>query len=83
VVEKAKQFVMVRLDQDKEKDRTGKYAPDGGYIPRTMFLAPDGTLATDVHAPRQQYQYFFDEKDPASVLAGMDAALAKFASAKK
>jgi hypothetical protein len=83
VVEKAKQFVMVRLDQDKEKDRTGKYAPDGGYIPRTMFLGPDGTLATDVHAPRQQYQYFFDEKDPASVLAGMDAALAKFASAKK
>ena len=77
VVEKAKQFVMVRLDQDKEKDRTAKYAPDGGYIPRTMFLASDGTLAAEVHAPRPQYQYFYDEKDPASVLAGMDAALAK------
>jgi hypothetical protein len=83
VVEKAKQFVMVRLDQDKEKDRTGKYAPDGGYIPRTMFLAADGTLAADVHAPRDKFLYFYDEKDPASVIAGMDAALAKLAPAKK
>ena len=83
VVEKTKQFVMVRMDQDKEKDKTGKYAPDGGYIPRTMFLAPDGTLAADVHAPRDKFQYFYDEKDPASVLAGMDAALAKFGTAKK
>ena len=79
VVEKAKQFVMIHADQDKEKERTQKYAPDGGYIPRTMFLASDGTLAADVHAPRPQYQFFYDEKDPSSVLAGMDAALAKLA----
>jgi hypothetical protein len=83
VVEKTKRFVMVRLDQDKEKDRTGKYAPDGGYIPRTMFLAPDGALAADVHAPRDKFLYFYDEKDPASVLAGMDAALAKAGTPKK
>ena len=83
VVEKTKRFVMVRIDQDKEKDKTGKYAPDGGYIPRTMFLAPDGTLAADVHAPRDKFQYFYDENDPASVLTGMDAAIAKFATAKK
>ena len=82
VVEKTKQFVMVRMDQDKGKDKTDKYAPDGGYIPRTMFLSPDGTIATDVHAPRPSYQYFYDEKDPASVLAGMDAALAKLGPKK-
>jgi thiol:disulfide interchange protein len=81
VVEKAKQFVMVRLDQgnDKDKDRAAKYAPDGGYIPRTMFLAPDGTLAPDITAPRPQYKYFYDESKPDSILAGMDAALAKLA----
>jgi thiol:disulfide interchange protein len=82
VVERSKQLVMVRVDQDKDKERTKAYAPDGGYIPRTLFLAPDGTLAPEVHAPRQQYKYFFDEKDPASVLAGMDAALAKLAPKK-
>ncbi len=82
VVEKAKQFVMIHVDQDKEKARTAAWAPDGGYIPRTMFFASDGTLATDVHTPRPQYQYFYDEKDPASVLTGMDAALAKLVPAK-
>jgi thiol:disulfide interchange protein len=75
VVEKSKQFVMIHLDQDKNKDVSQKYAPDGGYIPRTLFLGPDGTLAADVHAPREQYKFFYDEKDPASVLAGMDVAL--------
>ena len=77
VVEKSKKFVMVRLDQDAAKAETQKYAPDGGYIPRTIFLAPDGTVLADVHAPRDQYKYFYDEKNPASVLAGMDAVLAK------
>jgi thiol:disulfide interchange protein len=77
VVEKSKKFVMVRLDQDAAKAETQKYAPDGGYIPRTIFLAADGTVIADVHAPRDQYKYFYDEKNPASVLAGMDAALAK------
>ena len=78
VVEKAKGFVMVHVDQEKDKERMAKYAPDGAYIPRTMFLGPDGTVATDVHAPRPQYKHFFDENDPASVLSGMDAALGKF-----
>lgn len=82
VVEKAKQLIMVRLDQDKDKERARGYAPDGMYIPRTIFLGPDGTLAADVHAPREQYKYFYDEKTPASVLAGMDAALAKLAPKK-
>ena len=34
-------------------------------------------LDKDVHAPRDQYKYFYDEKDPASLLGGMSAALAK------
>jgi thiol:disulfide interchange protein len=83
VAEKAKQFVMVRLDQDKNKELVAKYAPDGSYIPRTLFFAPDGKLAPEVHAPRDQYKYFFNENDPASVLGGMDAALAKFPPPKK
>ena len=77
VVEKSKDFVMVHLDKDKNAEVSKQYAPDGEYIPRTFFLAPDGKLATDIHAPRDKYQYFYDEKDPASVLAGMDAAVAK------
>jgi len=77
VVAKAKDFVMIRLDKDQNAEVSGKYAPDGQYIPRTFFLTPGGELKADVHAPRDQYKYFYDENDPKSVLAGMDAALAK------
>ena len=83
VVEASKQFVMIHLDQDKDKDLVGKYAPDGGYIPRTLFLASDGTLLADVHAPRDQYKFFYDEKDPASVLGVMSAAAAAAKPAPK
>lgn len=77
VVAKAKDLVMVRVDADKHKELGQKYAVDGSYIPRTYFLAPDGTLS-DIHAPREQFKYFYDERSPASILAGMDAALKQY-----
>jgi thioredoxin-like negative regulator of GroEL len=77
VVEKSKRFVMVRLDKDKNDALSKKFAPDGEYIPRTYFLSSAGALDASIAAPRDKYRYFYDEKDPKSVLAGMDAALAK------
>lgn len=77
VVAKAKELVMVRVDADKHKELGKKYAVDGSYIPRTYFLGPDGTLS-DIHAPREQFKYFYDERNPASILAGMDAALKQY-----
>ena len=80
VVEKSKSFVMIRLDADKNKELGQKYSPDGGYIPRTFFLAPNGELDASLSETRDKYKYFYDEKDPAAVLAGMDRALKKIAS---
>lgn len=77
VVEKTKQLVMVRVDKDKNAELSKQFAPDGQYIPRTYFLSSDGKLVEDIHAPRDKYKYFYDEKDPNSVLAGMDEALRK------
>jgi hypothetical protein len=77
VVEKAKQFVMIRLDKDKNADISKQYAPDGEYIPRTYFLTPDGVLDPEIHAPRGEYRYFYDEAQPGGVLTGMDSALKK------
>lgn len=77
VVEKSKQFVMVRVDNDKNQALSKQFAPDGSYIPRTYFLSSSGTLDADIHAPREQFKYFYDEKNPDSVLAAMDAALKK------
>ena len=78
VVKKAGSFVMIRLDKDKNQEISKQYNPDGEYIPRTYFLAPDGQLDSSLSEARPQYKYFYSEKDPASILAGMDLALAKF-----
>ena len=78
VVARAKDFVMIRVNADENKDLSKKYALDGGYIPRTYFLSPAGEVDPDLHAPRDSYKYFYDEHNPASVLAGMDAALKKY-----
>jgi len=73
VVAKSKDFVMIRLDADKNKELSEKYAVDGSYIPRTYFLASNGTLS-EIHAPREQFKYFYDEHNADSVLASMDTA---------
>lgn len=77
VVQKAREFVMVRVNADDEESVSARHAPDGTYVPRTFFLASDGKPMLDVHAPRPQYIHFYDESNPASLLAGMDAALRK------
>jgi hypothetical protein len=77
VVEQAKRFIMIRLDKDKNAELSKKFALDGEYIPRTYFLSSAGTLDADLHAPRAEYKYFYDEHDPAQLLASMDAALKK------
>jgi thiol:disulfide interchange protein len=74
VVEQAKGFVMIRANADDQSDLAGKFVKDGGYVPRTFFLAPDGSLQADIHAPRPKYLYFFDESDPSGLLAAMDTA---------
>lgn len=78
VVAKSKSFVMVRLDKDKHTELSARFNPDGEYIPRTYFLSPEGTLDAELTAGREQYKYFYDTVDPASLLAGMDRALEKF-----
>ena len=77
VVETSKKFVMIRLDKDKNAEISKKFAPDGEYIPRTYFLKADGTLESSIHAPRDKFQFFYDEHEPAPLLASMDTALEK------
>jgi protein-disulfide reductase (glutathione) len=82
VVERARDFVMIRLNADEEREVSARYQPDGGYVPRTFFLSADGVLDPELHAPRPKFLYFYDEKSPASLLSGMDAAARKLAAAK-
>lgn len=77
IVERARSLVMVRVDTDAEPDVARRFQLDGGYVPRTYFLAPDGTVRAEIDARRPQYRYFFHESDPTSLLAAMDTALGR------
>ncbi|MCE9574803.1 MAG: thioredoxin family protein [Deltaproteobacteria bacterium] len=77
VVERARDFVMIRIDADQEPEIAARFAEDGKYIPRTFFLAPDGTPDLDIRASRPRYRYFYDEHDPTGLLVGMGAARLK------
>lgn len=77
VVERAKRFVMIRVDNDKQPELSKEHAPDGRYIPRTFFLSSAGVLEPEIQARRDRFKYFYDEQQPVSLLAGMDAALQK------
>jgi thiol-disulfide isomerase/thioredoxin len=77
IVTKAKEFVMIRLNADDVPDISTAHSPDGSYVPRTFFLSSEGKILADVHAPRPQYAYFYDEANPESLLGGMDAAIKK------
>jgi len=77
IVARAKDFVMIRLNADDEAAISKAHSPDGAYVPRTFFLASDGKVLADVHAPRPQYVHFYDEHNPESLLGGMEEALRK------
>src|SRR5262245_53389827 len=77
IVEQAKRFVMIRVNTDEQSAVSNKYTADGGYVPRTYFLSPDGTVQAEIHAARDRFLYFYDERDPGSLLQGMMSALKK------
>jgi thiol-disulfide isomerase/thioredoxin len=77
VVERAHDFVMIRLDADKESDVAQRFSKDGSYIPRTFFVGSDGAADFSIHAARDKFAYFYDERDAGSILGGMADALKK------
>ena len=75
----SRDFVMVRLNQDDDRQITDRYGPDGLYVPRTMFLGADGELDPALKIPRAKYVYFYDEHDPGPLRAALKAARRKLA----
>ena len=58
---------------------TARYAPDGAYIPRTLFLDSNGVLDAEIKINRKQYVHFYDEHDPAHLRKAMKGAHGKLA----
>ncbi len=80
VVAQSKAFVMVRVNRDQHVELSNRFAPDGNYIPRTLFLGSDGAIAAEIVTDRPDFKYFYNTKKPESLLAGMEKAAAKLGS---
>lgn len=64
----SQRFIMVNADQDLEP-KVLDYAPDGDYIPRVVFLSPEGIEdLTLTNEARQRHRYFYT---PGDDLAGV------------
>eukprot|EP00004_Rigifila_ramosa_P021787 TRINITY_DN585_c0_g1_i2.p2 TRINITY_DN585_c0_g1~~TRINITY_DN585_c0_g1_i2.p2 ORF type:complete len:165 (+),score=50.37 TRINITY_DN585_c0_g1_i2:24-497(+) len=68
-------FVCINV-QDNEEPADPKYKPDGGYIPRVLFLEADGTVRAELKNPQGNPKYAYFYSSPSQLVAGMEAAKA-------
>jgi len=75
IVEAAKEFVMILVDGDKDKAVNGAFAPDGTYVPRTLFLDSDGNIQEHLIGKGDpKYPHSIDISGPAELLSLMKRA---------
>jgi protein-disulfide reductase (glutathione) len=74
VVAASKDFVMILVDADKEKEINGAFAPDGTYVPRTLFIDSDGNISEKYVGKDPQYPHTVDADNPAELLGLMKKA---------
>lgn len=48
VVDASRNLVMILVDAEEDKMANGAFSPDGTYVPRTIFLTPEGDVRTDL-----------------------------------
>jgi protein-disulfide reductase (glutathione) len=71
-------FVMVNWEDDEEPGDE-QYKPDGAYIPRILFLKPNGSVMKDVKNPNQEYNsYNYYYSNPAPILKSMKNVMVRF-----
>ncbi|XP_072172723.1 thioredoxin domain-containing protein 12-like [Diadema setosum] len=75
ILELSSKFVMVNVEDDEEP-QGADFMPDGGYIPRILFLNPDGVVQKDLinKNGNPKYKYFYS--NAALVVQAMKNALA-------
>ncbi|MFN0220039.1 MAG: thioredoxin family protein [Hyphomicrobium sp.] len=76
VVAASKNFVMILVDADADKMANGAFAPDGTYVPRTLFLNSDGDVLKAYVGKDPKFPHTIDNEDPAELRTLMQRAAA-------
>ena len=76
IVAASKDFVMILVDAEQEKEINGAFAPDGAYVPRTLFIDSDGNVSDTLVGKDPQYPHTIDIEKPDELLALMNKARA-------
>jgi thiol:disulfide interchange protein len=74
IVAAARDFVMILVDADAEKEINGAFSPDGTYVPRTLFIDSEGNVSEKLVGPDPQYPHTVDVDRPNGLLALMKKA---------
>lgn len=81
IEEAAEGFVLFNALDDDEPSGA-EYKPDGGYIPRILFLDGQGNVVPElVNKGRDSYKYYYPS--PNDVVKGMKNALEHFENVKE
>ncbi len=77
IVAASKNFVMILVDADADKMSNGAFAPDGTYVPRTIFMDWEGNIRTDIRGSTDpEHPQTIDIESPGELLALMLKAAA-------
>ena len=74
IVAASRDFVMILVDADAEKEVNGAFSPDGSYVPRTLFIDSEGNVSDKLVGADPQYPHSVDVDKPAELLALMKKA---------
>ncbi len=72
IVAMSSDYVMILVDVDKDPTTNGAFSPDGTYVPRTLFITPDGDVRSDlVGKSDPEHPHTIDSKSPDELLGLM------------
>ena len=74
VVAGSRNFVTVLVDVDERPQDNGAFAPDGTYVPRTIFYSADGEVMKHVRGKDPEYPHTVDIEDPTELRTLMEKA---------
>lgn len=82
IVEASKDFIMILIDGDADKYTNGAFAPDGTYVPRTIFLNSEGDVLSKYTSKDPKFPHSLDVNSPEELLSLMRKAAAGNAPAQ-